>query len=87
MAVREVLSVNTLYNLRQAQGIVRLAERYGALRLNAAAERAVSFGDPRLMTVKNILEKGLERLPSSSGGAASELPAFLHGDAAFALKE
>ena len=86
-AVREVLSVNTLYNLRQAQGIVRLAERYGALRLNAAAERAASFGDPRYMTVKNILEKGLERLPSSSGGAASELPAFLHGDEAFGLKE
>jgi hypothetical protein len=39
------------------------------------------------MTMKNILEKGLERLPPSSGGAASELPAFLHGDAAFALKE
>jgi hypothetical protein len=86
-AVREVLSVNTLYNLRQAQGMIRLAERYGALRVNAAAERAVSFGDPRFMTVKNILEKGLERLSSSSGGPASELPAFLHGDAAFGLKE
>ena len=86
-AVREVLSVNTLYNLRQAQGMIRLAERYGALRVNAAAERAVSFGDPRYMTVKNILEKGLERMPSSSGGAASELPAFLHGDAAFGSKE
>lgn len=86
-AVHEILSVNTLYNLRQAQGIVRLAERYGALRANAAAERAVSYGDPRYMTVKNILEKGLEHAPSQSGGAAGELPAFLHGDEVFDLKE
>ena len=57
------------------------------MRADAAAERAVSYGDPRYMTVKNILEKGLERLPTSSGGAASELAAFLHGDAAFDLKE
>ena len=81
--VREVLSVNTLYNLRQAQGIVRLAERYGTLRVNAAAERAMDFGDPRYMTMKNILEKGLDRLPSSPAGAAASLPAFLHGTAAF----
>lgn len=86
-AVHEILSVNTLYNLRQAQGLIRLAERYGALRVNAAAERAVAFGDPRYMTVKNILEKGLERLPSSSGGNAGGPPAFLHGNAAFCQEE
>jgi transposase len=92
-AVHEVLSVNTLYNLRQAQGLIRLAERYGALRVNAAAQRAMGFGDPRYMTVRNILEKGLERLPSSEsgkgefGGTATSLPAFLHGDAVFGQEE
>ncbi|NLA61608.1 MAG: IS21 family transposase [Firmicutes bacterium] len=92
-AVHEVLSVNTLYNLRQAQGLIRLAERYGALRVNAAAERAIGFGDPRYTTVKNILEKGLERLPSpelaegTSDGLAGSLPAFLHGNAAFGQEE
>ncbi len=86
-AVEQILSVNTLYNLRQSQAIIRLSDKYGALRLNAASERALCYGDPRYKTVKNILEKGLDCQSVASGGAASELPAFLHGTSAFGPKE
>lgn len=83
-AVREILAVPTLYNLRQAQGILRLGERYGATRLNAAAERALAYGDPRYRTIKNILEDGLDRLPLAFA-EAKDVPAFLHGQQEFAL--
>lgn len=85
--VHELLAVNTWYRLRQAQQLIRLAERYGALRVNAAAARALDYGDPSYLTVKNILEKGLEQLPSSAATDARPLPAFLHGDQAFDRKE
>lgn len=86
-AVLQLLAVNTFYNLRQAQGLLRLGERYGPTRLNAAASRALAYGDPGYRTVKNILERGLDRLPPDTGGAAEHLSAFLHGKEQFALKE
>ena len=43
-----------------AQGIIRLAETYGATRLNAACRRARLFGDRRYQTVKGILLKALD---------------------------
>jgi hypothetical protein len=53
-----------LDNLRAAQGIVRLKERYGAARLEAACQRALDFDNPRYGTVKTILQKGLDGVPS-----------------------
>jgi len=83
-AVETLLSTDTTYRLREAQGIIRLAERYGALRLNAACERACKCGDLRYKTIKTILEKGLDRiaieeLPDHS----ADIPAFLHGQQQF----
>lgn len=49
-----------LDRLRAAQGILRLGERFGALRLEAACRRALAFDDPRYRTVKTILERGLD---------------------------
>ena len=83
--VTEVLSVNTLYNLRQAQGILRLEEKYGPERLDAACRRALAYGDPRYRTVKNILENDLDGKPVDAprdGGRA--VGAFLHGQQQFA---
>ena len=51
-------------NLRAAQGIVRLKDTYGALRLEAACQRALDFDNPRYGTVKTILKKGLDGLPT-----------------------
>ena len=50
-----------LDNLRAAQGIIRLSERYGPQRLEAACDRALAFDNPRYRSVKSILEKGLDQ--------------------------
>ena len=56
-----LLDDHALYHLRQVHAIIRLKDKYGKERLNAACARANSFGDPAYRTVKNILEKGLDR--------------------------
>jgi hypothetical protein len=50
-----------LANLRAAQGVVHMAKKFGAVRLEAACQRALSFESPRYRTVKQILEKGLDQ--------------------------
>jgi hypothetical protein len=46
--------------LRTAGRLLRLHERFGSERLEAACVRALRFGDPAYMTVKRILEQGLD---------------------------
>ena len=46
--------------LRQAQKLLRLAERYGATRLEAACRRALDFDLQDVYRVQRILEQGLE---------------------------
>jgi hypothetical protein len=46
--------------LRQAQKLLRLAERYGATRLDAACRRALAFDLQDVYRVQRILEQGLE---------------------------
>ena len=83
-AVTELLQENTLIRLRQVQGIIRLDDKYGAARLNAACLRALDFGDPGYRTVRNILKEGLDCQPSF-GDCLSSKPAgaFLRGPEAF----
>jgi transposase len=52
--------------LRMAGRLLRLAERFSPQRLEAACARALSFDDPAYLTVKRILEEGLDiaALPS-----------------------
>jgi len=84
--IRQLLAVNTLTHLRQAQGVLRLGDRYGESRLDAACRRALSFGDPRYRTVKNILERGLDTRPEPEESDESRaLPAHLRGRDAFPL--
>jgi transposase len=61
-AVEALLEDHALYHLRQVHGILRLAEKYGPQRLNAACSRALNFGDPTYRTIKNILESGRDKL-------------------------
>lgn len=83
-AVGEVLAVNTLVRLRQAQGILRLADTYGAPRVNAACQRALFYGDPSYRTVKNILQNGLDgQVQCELAGAGANVGAFLRGPAAY----
>jgi transposase len=78
--VEGLLEVNALYRLRQVQGVVRLAGKHGAVRLDAACRRAIEVGDPQYRTVKGILAAGTE----GEGGqepAPPDVPAHLHGPA------
>jgi transposase len=52
--------------LRMAGRLLRLADRFGANRLEAACARALDFDDPAYLTIKRILEQGLDvkALPS-----------------------
>jgi len=81
-AVVEVLmEVNALYRLRAAQGIVGLADKHGAQRLDAACARALRFGDPSYRTVKGILVAATEGDGDGQAGSAPAAPAHLHGPA------
>jgi hypothetical protein len=77
--VAELLQVNALFRLRAAQGVLRLADKHGPSRLEAACGKALAVGDPSYRTVKGILLAGVEADPpppaTGDGGAA----AFLHG--------
>ncbi|OGK81493.1 MAG: hypothetical protein A2X53_06695 [Candidatus Rokubacteria bacterium GWA2_70_23] len=52
--------------LRQAQKLLRLAERYGAARVNAACARALAFELLDVRRVERILRAALEREPGPS---------------------
>jgi transposase len=62
--------------LRQAQKLLRLGERYGAVRVNAACARALAFELLDVGRVERILHTALEREPGpSERGAIRPLPA------------
>jgi hypothetical protein len=46
--------------LRTAGRLLRLGDRFGHKRLEAACTRALRFDDPAYMTIKRILEQGLD---------------------------
>lgn len=61
--IAALLGDRPLDRLRSAQGVLRLAQRYGAPRLEAACARAAAVGEYRYQTVKTILAAGLDRQP------------------------
>jgi len=81
--VGELLAVNALFRLRQAQGVLRLGQRYGDARLEAACARALEAGDPSYRTVKGILAAGTEHDGVQLPLPGVAVPAWLHGPGAF----
>jgi len=65
-SIAHLLGDRPLDRLRSAQGVLRLAQRYGAPRLEAACARASAVGEYRYQTVKTILAAGLDRQPPST---------------------
>jgi len=59
--VQTLLDDPVLYRIPTAGRLVRLKNRYGAERLEAAAQRALWFEDPSYKTVKRILAEGLDQ--------------------------
>jgi transposase len=72
--------------LRQAQQLLRLAERFGAARVNAACARALAFDLVDVRRVQRILQTALETEPAPAArGAVLSLPArFARPPASFA---
>jgi transposase len=72
--IGELLAENALFRLRAAQGVLGLADRHGAERLERACAKAITVGDPTYRTIKGILAAGLEADPpppsTGDGGAA-----------------
>lgn len=89
--VAALMEVNALYRLRQAQGVVGLAQKYDSERLERACRKALSAGDPTYRTVKGVLsaateDEGPEGEPAAEAPPAA--PAHLHGpQRLFALGE
>ena len=73
-----LLGEQALHRLRSAQGIIHLADSYGAERLEAACALALKAGDPAYRTVKGILLAGREQL-TSEPEITLQAPAHLHG--------
>ena len=84
--VRELLVDHALHHLRQAQGVLRLVDRFGAERLERACKRALDAGDGRYRTVRGILEHGTDQVQPDDELRTVLRPigAFLRGPAAFA---
>jgi len=59
--IQRLFGHRVLDRLRAAQGVIRLGERYGHNRLEAACKRAVYFENIQYRTVRIILEKGLDQ--------------------------
>jgi transposase len=81
--VEGLLSQHALHFLRQCQGIISLADRYGPQRINSACQVSILCGDPSYRTVRNLLAKALEGqnplLVAAPDGRAQVAGAYLHG--------
>jgi transposase len=82
--VRERLAVHALHNLREAQAVLRLAQRYDRERLDRACQRALDAGDGRYRTVRGILERGLDLVAQEEPPEPVAAGAYLRGPDAFA---
>ncbi|PIW34189.1 MAG: transposase [bacterium (Candidatus Ratteibacteria) CG15_BIG_FIL_POST_REV_8_21_14_020_41_12] len=78
--VEELLRTKAFNYLRQCQGIIRMGEKYGDKRLEAACYRAIIFDIPSYRTIKNILKAEYDRVPPE-GNVQLPLPigGYLHG--------
>jgi len=74
-----LLGEQALHRLRSAQGVVHLADTYGASRLELACALAIAAGDPCYRTVRGILKAGREQLVPEEEVKQPLAPAHLHG--------
>jgi transposase len=73
--VAGLLDDRVIDRMRTAGRLLRLRERYGDERLEAACGRALQFGEPAYTTVKRILVKGLEEEPTTAAPVTAPRPA------------
>lgn len=89
--VEAVLADHALRNLRKAQAVLRLGEKYGAARLDAACQYLLSFETTEIHRLKRVLEKGVPTLyrPQEARPVtlSQQALAFLHPPASFAAPD
>jgi len=66
------------HGFRSCVGILRLAQQYGADRLEAACERGLAIGARSYSSLHSILRSGLDRRPAAEGTA--DAPPLLHAN-------
>ncbi len=69
--VEILLSERPLDRLRSVQGILRLTEKYGDSRVEAACARSLRYGDPSYVRIKKILAAGMEQEELEAAGQGS----------------
>jgi transposase len=79
--VDELLDHRPEDRLRTAGRLLRLRQRFGPKRLEAACARALRFDDPAYMTIKRILEQGLDAKDLPSPAPAPPAKAFVRSAA------
>lgn len=62
--IEALFADKVLDKLRSAQGVIRMADKYGHKRLEAACTRAIAHNTPTYAAIKSILEKGLDQEPA-----------------------
>lgn len=62
--IEQLLGERPLDRLRTAQAVLKLSQRYGPARLEAACRRALSYASISYAVIKRILERGLEAQPA-----------------------
>ncbi len=77
--VDRLLADRIVERLRAAQGILRLAERFGPVLLNVACRRALEHDSPFYRTVKTLLTCRPELLATASGDNAAPAHPYLGG--------
>jgi len=77
-----LLSERPLDKLRSVHGVLRLGEKHGSARLEAACARAIHYGDPSYVRVKKILEAGLDREEIDGYLSQMSLPVYEHARSA-----
>ncbi len=75
--ISEILSEHAMRHLRKAQAVLRLAQKYGAANLEAAAGRALAFGNFRYKSLEAVLKHGWATPPEST--EATPFPLSLLG--------
>jgi len=82
--IAAILKKCTITNQRKSQAILRLADQYGATRLNQACKRALEFDNLKYESIKRILDLNLDQEQSYEVKAASSKGAYLRHPNEFA---
>jgi len=86
--MEEILSDHAIRNLRKGQALLRLADKYGAPRVDEACRYLLHFQSTEIKRLKHVLEKGIPTLfhpPEPRRPVLSQLALdFLHPPESFA---